>query len=283
MSAPHVGDSWRESLTPVRRLHHKRSMTTHARPTASGGDRSRSRCAISVRHNRSCQKSVRSALYGTAAPHPVAPRLSMSEVGCTNDRSPLHRAAGAFSWGSLGETPLKYPSTATDVNLCQAQNMETAVRDYQEHDEQPIVEFSLRAWAPIFEAVGEILGPKLLAQLRDDWRTDQAKAVREALAAPAHRVGVAERPEGKPAGFVVARVDRDSGVGEIYMIAVDPDAQGHGVGAALTQAATDWLQQSGMQVAMIETSGDPGHAPARHTYEKAGYTALPAVRFFKSL
>lgn len=161
--------------------------------------------------------------------------------------------------------------------------METAVRDYQEHDEQPIVEFSLRAWAPIFEAVGEILGPRLFAQLRGDWRTDQAQAVREALAAPAHRVWVAEHLEGTPAGFVVARIDRDGGVGEIYMIAVDPDAQGQGVGAALTQVATDWLQQSGMQVAMIETGGDPGHAPARRTYEKAGYTALPAVRFFKSL
>lgn len=38
-----------------------------------------------------------------------------------------------------------------------------------------------------------------------------------------------------------------------------------------------------MRVAMIETGGDHGHAPARHVYEKAGFTPLPAVRFFKSL
>ena len=38
-----------------------------------------------------------------------------------------------------------------------------------------------------------------------------------------------------------------------------------------------------MGVAMIETGGDRGHAPARRIYEKAGYTPLPAVRFFKSL
>ena len=36
-----------------------------------------------------------------------------------------------------------------------------------------------------------------------------------------------------------------------------------------------------MRVAMIETGGD--HAPARRVYEKAGFTPLPAVRFFKSL
>jgi hypothetical protein len=34
---------------------------------------------------------------------------------------------------------------------------------------------------------------------------------------------------------------------------------------------------------MVEAGGDTGHAPARRVYEKAGYQALPAVRFFKAL
>jgi GNAT superfamily N-acetyltransferase len=72
-------------------------------------------------------------------------------------------------------------------------------------------------------------------------------------------------------------------LGEIYMIAVDPGAQGQGLGTALTTVAIDWLRKSGMRVAMIETGGDRGHAPARRLYEKAGYTPLPGVRFFKSL
>jgi hypothetical protein len=38
-----------------------------------------------------------------------------------------------------------------------------------------------------------------------------------------------------------------------------------------------------MLVAVIEAGGDPGHTPARRVCEKAGYTALPAVRFFKAL
>jgi hypothetical protein len=38
-----------------------------------------------------------------------------------------------------------------------------------------------------------------------------------------------------------------------------------------------------MRVAMIETGGDRGNAAARRLYEKAGYTALPAVRFFRAL
>lgn len=84
-------------------------------------------------------------------------------------------------------------------------------------------------------------------------------------------------------GFVAARLNADSGIGEIYMIAVDPDTQGQGIGTALTEVATGWLRRAGMRVAMIETGGDPGHASARRVYEKASFIALPAVRYFKAL
>ena len=67
------------------------------------------------------------------------------------------------------------------------------------------------------------------------------------------------------------------------MLAVDPGAQDRGVGTALTEFATDWLRSSGMRVAMVGTGGDPGHAPARRVYEKAGYTLLPLARYFRAL
>lgn len=67
------------------------------------------------------------------------------------------------------------------------------------------------------------------------------------------------------------------------MLAVDPDDQGHGAGTDLTDFATDWLRGAGMQVAMVETGGDPGHAPARRVYEKADYRPLPVTRYFKAL
>jgi len=34
---------------------------------------------------------------------------------------------------------------------------------------------------------------------------------------------------------------------------------------------------------MVKTGGDPGHAAARRTYEKAGCTLLPIARYFKPL
>ena len=67
------------------------------------------------------------------------------------------------------------------------------------------------------------------------------------------------------------------------MQAVDPDHQREGLGAALTELATDWLRRSGMRVAMVETGGDAGHAAARRVYARAGYTPLPVVRYFKAL
>ena len=38
-----------------------------------------------------------------------------------------------------------------------------------------------------------------------------------------------------------------------------------------------------MTLAQVETGGDVSHAPARRAYEKAGYTGLPLVRYFKTL
>ncbi|MGI8902191.1 MAG: GNAT family N-acetyltransferase [Solirubrobacteraceae bacterium] len=160
--------------------------------------------------------------------------------------------------------------------------MKVAIGEYKPSDEELVVGLSLRAWAPVFAAVEEMLGPELFVRLRGDWRVGQAAAVREVLADPGQRVWVAN-VDGEPVGFVAARLERDSGVGEIYMIAVDPGAQGQGVGTALTGVATDWLRRSGMRVAMVETGGDAGHAPARRVYEKADYTPLPAVRYFRAL
>jgi GNAT superfamily N-acetyltransferase len=160
--------------------------------------------------------------------------------------------------------------------------MRATIRDYEPPDEEAVVGLSLRAWEPVFAAVEELLGSELFVRLRGEWRASQAKEVRDVLADPDQRVWVAEH-RGQAIGFVAATLHRESGVGEVYMIAVDPSVQGQGIGTGLTEVVTEWLRRSGMRVAMIETGGDRGHAPARRIYEKVGYTALPAVRYFKSL
>jgi ribosomal protein S18 acetylase RimI-like enzyme len=84
-------------------------------------------------------------------------------------------------------------------------------------------------------------------------------------------------------GFVAVKLHLENTMGEIYMVAVDPAVQRRGIGTALTAFALDWMKQAGMSVAMVETGGDLGHAPARHTYEKLGFRLLPIARYFKKL
>jgi GNAT superfamily N-acetyltransferase len=67
------------------------------------------------------------------------------------------------------------------------------------------------------------------------------------------------------------------------MVAVDPEFQGRGIGGALVEFAVAWMKEAGMSIAMIETGADPGHAPARRTYEKAGFELFSVARYFKTL
>lgn len=156
------------------------------------------------------------------------------------------------------------------------------IRAYRPPDEQPVVELSLRAWAPVFASVEAILGGELSFRLHGDWRQYQERAVRRTLGDHDMTVWVADT--GQVIGFVAARIaDAERSLGEIYMVAVDPDSQRRGVGTALTEHATSWIRDAGMLVAMIATGGDPGHAAARRVYEKAAYTPLPTAGYFRSL
>lgn len=124
--------------------------------------------------------------------------------------------------------------------------------------------------------------PEIYARLHPDWQADQRRAVEEACTSDECRTWVAEI-DASIAGFVVVELHEERRLGEIFMLAVDPEHQGSGVGSALTAFALGWMKGAGMIVAMVETGGDPGHETARRTYEKAGFELLPISRYFKAL
>jgi GNAT superfamily N-acetyltransferase len=68
---------------------------------------------------------------------------------------------------------------------------------------------------------------------------------------------------------------------------VTVDAREHrpirGVGRALTAHALEQLRAAGCTPAVVATSGDPGHPPERGLYEAAGFTALPLVRYYRTI
>ena len=161
--------------------------------------------------------------------------------------------------------------------------MRPMIRPLEERDVAAVVDLSLRAWAPVFASLERVLGSAVFRRMHQDWREDQRRAVEEVCASQETRVWVAE-VNGETFGFVATKVfDAEIRMGEITMLAVDPDHQTGGIGTALTEFALDSLQEEGMGIAMVETGGDPGHAPARRTYERAGFTLLPVARYFKNL
>ncbi|MBL7498391.1 GNAT family N-acetyltransferase [Frankia sp. CNm7] len=124
-----------------------------------------------------------------------------------------------------------------------------------------------------------VVGPALFRQLfTEDWRRYQEKDVRRAFGT--YQVWVAEADGGEVAGFTAVDLPEGEPHGEIFMIAVDPAHQGRGVGSRLTNHAVESMRTAGRQLAIVNTGGDPGHAPARATYEKAGFTSLPSEQYF---
>jgi len=154
----------------------------------------------------------------------------------------------------------------------------TSIRPYVTEDCTRVVELSLHAWALVFESFHTMLGDDLYRRVHPDWRTDQAASVREALDRNDTWVSVSDDTV---SGFVNVAFDIDNRSGEIYMIAVDPAYQRQGVASALTEAAVEEMRARGLDLAIVATGGDPGHAPARRTYEKAGFIGSPQVWYAK--
>jgi GNAT superfamily N-acetyltransferase len=157
------------------------------------------------------------------------------------------------------------------------------IEPYNPHQLNAVVCLSLRAWTPVFDSIQNVIDTDVYREFYpDNWRANQQKAVENVCTAEDTMVWVAI-DSGSTVGFVAVTLDTESKMGEIYMVAVDPDFQGRGIGSALINFALDWMKDAGMSVAMVETGGDRGHAPARHTYEKLGFGLLPIARYFKKL
>lgn len=157
------------------------------------------------------------------------------------------------------------------------------IRPFVEQDLDAVILFSLRAWEPIFASVRDVLGDAIFVRLHPDWKADQAEAIRS-ICTNAERVVFVAAGNGGPVGFVgIALNAFHDRMGAIDIIAVDPDYQRRGIGARLTAFALDYMARQGMDIAVVETGGDPGHAPARAMYRETGFTLLPIARYFTLL
>lgn len=161
--------------------------------------------------------------------------------------------------------------------------MNPKIAPYAPSHRDAILALSLKAWAPVFEKLQPAVQDYVYANFYPKgWEVRQTDNIGAFLDEEGKQVWVALDGEAL-AGFVGIRVHSEDNMGEIYILAVDPDHQRKGIGQALMDVAFDQLRAKGMKMVMVETGDDPGHAPSRATYEKAGFKRWPVARYFIEL
>jgi ribosomal protein S18 acetylase RimI-like enzyme len=161
--------------------------------------------------------------------------------------------------------------------------MDLLIRPLRDDEIDAVVGLSLAAWDPVFRSFARILGPAVYGRLYPDWRTGQRAAVEGVCHDRATNTVWVAVLDDTVVGFVAYSLDAARETGEVQLLAVHPVWQGRGIGTALNALALGKMAEGGMTLAVAETGDDPAHAPARRSYEKAGYVGLPLVRYFKSL
>ena len=94
------------------------------------------------------------------------------------------------------------------------------IEPYNPHQLDAVVRLSLRAWTPVFDSIQNAIDADVYrAFYPDNWRVSQQKAVEDVCAAEDTNVWVAI-DAGSTVGFVAVKLDVESSMGEIYMVAV---------------------------------------------------------------
>ncbi len=148
---------------------------------------------------------------------------------------------------------------------------------------QQVLELSMRAWTPVFAGMEPAVPDYVYDAFYPwGWRTRQAADIAAILDSEGHAVWVAVEG-GVVLGWVGIRLHPQDMMGEIHILAVDPAHQRRGIATKLIDFALGKIRAAGMTIAMVETGDDPGHAPSRAAYERAGFERWPVARYFRKL
>ena len=147
---------------------------------------------------------------------------------------------------------------------------ELTIGPAREEEMEEICAIAKAAWEPIHDAMVSTVGEDLHASLSGDWRSIKAEQIRNQFRQNPDWV-LAVRDGQSVAGFVTFAIDEKKSLGTIRNNAVNPDYQGRGIGTAMYRYVLDLFRKAGMAYASVTTGLDPGHAPARKAYERAGF------------
>lgn len=159
------------------------------------------------------------------------------------------------------------------------------IRPFQADDRARLQAIRAAAYAPIFAAFHDAVGPAIADVAIAAAERAQADYLdRLCHGETDRRLYVVAAADGTLLGFFCYVLDRETAIGEIDLNAVHPDYQGLGIGSAMYGFALDRMKDAGMKVATVATGADASHTAARRAYEKAGFGPdLPCVYLYKAL
>jgi len=158
------------------------------------------------------------------------------------------------------------------------------IREVRPEDVDALVDIAVAAWEPVKAARRQIMGEELFAALNHDWEQRKARQVRSDCAPESRAMVCVAEDAGRLVGFAAYYINETTGVGQIGNNAVHAEAQGKGIAGKMYEYAFDRLRERGMRFVHVGTGGDPGHAPARRAYEKAGFNIRdPKVHYYRKL
>ena len=176
---------------------------------------------------------------------PAAPaRLWIRNVGAGDDDSA--REHGFEPYRDLWQLRCELPAAPSGL----------ATRAFTPEDSDDFLRVNSRAfrWHP---EQGGVTVSDLTAQMAEPWFDADGFRLH-------HR-------QGRLAGFCWTKIHAEHipALGEIYVIAVDPDFHGQGLGAPMTLAGLEWLSGRGLGVGMLYVESD--NHPANAVYRRIGF------------
>jgi GNAT superfamily N-acetyltransferase len=161
--------------------------------------------------------------------------------------------------------------------------MSVTIKPFAHGYHAQILSLSLRAWTPVFAQMRQEVQPYVYDNFYPQgWDVRQSADIKAFLRDEGERVWVALLDE-RVVGWVGVRLHGEDKMGEVYILAVDPDEQRKGIATALLDKAHTFMREAGMAMVMVETGDDDGHLASRATYERAGFVRWPVARYFKQL
>ncbi len=144
------------------------------------------------------------------------------------------------------------------------------IRAYRPGDDRAIVAINARAFAWHPEQ-GRMTIDDLHEQMAEEWFDPAGLLVAVADAGPGESGDTVESTGAdRLLGFHWTKVHPGS-LGEVYVLAVDPESPVRGLGTPLTRAGLAHLAATGQRAVMLYVEGDNDRA--RHLYERMGFEA----------